>query len=97
LRVFISNTAHDQPWQNAEAMLNGESQMSAAGTPLPFTTSLSGGNASLSIAGTSGAAGMQIGEGVDVATGKGIAGWNLKIEGRLIDVSYWSDTNQALY
>jgi SWI/SNF-related matrix-associated actin-dependent regulator of chromatin subfamily D len=44
LRVFVSNTAHDQAWQK-EA------------------------------------------EGVDMETGKGIPGWVLRIEGRLLDVS----------
>lgn len=52
VRVFLSNTAHDQPWQAEQSEAEG---------------------------GTRGMA-------VDIASGKGIAGWVLRIEGRLLDV-----------
>jgi SWI/SNF-related matrix-associated actin-dependent regulator of chromatin subfamily D len=62
LRVFISNTAHDQTWQNELADSKPQEE---------------------------GAADQEKKNGeMDVNTGKGIPGWVMRIEGRLLDVSY---------
>nr|XP_018260323.1 uncharacterized protein I303_07241 [Kwoniella dejecticola CBS 10117]OBR82481.1 hypothetical protein I303_07241 [Kwoniella dejecticola CBS 10117] len=69
LRVYISNTAHDQPWQKSE------SQAEANAASAPNAESAENANSSEEKNET----------GVDVNTGKGIAGWVMKIEGRLLD------------
>ncbi|WWD20275.1 hypothetical protein CI109_104751 [Kwoniella shandongensis] len=104
LRVFISNTAHDQPWQKeqpaAEAVPTtsteptgeGETPVStadaaaAAAPPPPATTedvtmTENETKPTVPVAGSN----AQLGEGVDINSGKGVAGWVLKVEGRLLD------------
>lgn len=61
LRVFLSNTAHDQAWQKE----NGEGEAKVDGSN----------------------EGEKKEDGVDVNTGKGVAGWVMRIEGRMLDVS----------
>jgi hypothetical protein len=56
--VFVSNTAHDQPWQ-----VEAKSQE------------------------TGGDVSMETKPDVDLKAGKGIAGWVLRVDGRLLDVS----------
>ncbi|WWC73727.1 uncharacterized protein I206_107699 [Kwoniella pini CBS 10737] len=98
LRIFISNTAHDQPWQKPQ------SQSSSEQTPSTNAPAETAEDATASIEEkkeTDGDVTMNesaqppvkeetkvetLDEGVDVNTGKGIAGWVMKIEGRLLDV-----------
>lgn len=65
IRVFVSNTAHDQAWQKEASAAASNS----TGAAVPGT------------------------DGVDMDSGSGIAGWVLRIEGRLLDVSIhsWAD------
>ncbi|RSH93276.1 SWI/SNF complex component snf12 [Saitozyma podzolica] len=56
LRVFVSNTTHDQPWQ-----VEAKSQE------------------------TGGDVSMETKPDVDLKAGKGIAGWVLRVDGRLLD------------
>jgi len=71
LRIFISNTTHDQTWQNE--LSNAEKANANPGSPSK-----------------QGDAKDQNGKEVemDVTTGKGIPGWVMRIEGRLLDVSF---------
>jgi SWI/SNF-related matrix-associated actin-dependent regulator of chromatin subfamily D len=70
LRVFLSNTAHDQTWQKEhdlkEKAAAAEAQEAETGVKAEEKP-------------------------VDINQGKGIPGWVLRVEGRLIDVSIaWS-------
>nr|ODN80287.1 hypothetical protein L203_05875 [Cryptococcus depauperatus CBS 7841] len=71
LRVFISNTAHDQTWQNE---LDATTEADAENNENTFARE--------GVAAENEAAKRNE---VDINTGKGIAGWTLKIEGRLLD------------
>lgn len=63
LRVFLSNTVHDQAWQVGEEKEKKEGDVEMTeGTD-------------------------EKKDDVDLNTGKGVAGWVLRIEGRLLDVS----------
>lgn len=115
MRVFISNTAHDQTWQLEQqgAFDNGDpgpSTVQASSTlPLKFdaSTLYQGSESVMPAPDTDVAKGgsidpdaiiasepgkpelpveMQIGKQVDVNTGKGVAGWVLRVEGRVMDV-----------
>ncbi|KAK8849647.1 hypothetical protein IAR55_004982 [Kwoniella newhampshirensis] len=105
LRVFISNTAHDQPWQKEQehapsaaenalltttenggegetpALADTTESAAAAPTAEDIVMAESAVKPTLPAEGTNG----QLDVGVDVNTGKGVAGWVLKIEGRLLD------------
>ncbi|KAK6908486.1 hypothetical protein I203_102488 [Kwoniella mangroviensis CBS 8507] len=99
LRVFISNTAHDQEWQKAQAEPAPEPAPTAAeGAPAAENgkeKKEGDGDVSMTDAAPVAAAGAvppqqeskteTLGPDVDVNTGKGIAGWVMKIEGRLLD------------
>lgn len=69
LRVFLSNTAHDQEWQKEhdqkETGEDGQPSTSTAGEVKAEPSEAK----------------------VDVDNGKGIPGWVLRVEGRLVDVS----------
>lgn len=70
LRVFLSNTAHDQEWQKDHDQKEKTAAAAAAeaeGGVKPED--------------------MKPQAQVDVNQGKGIPGWVLRVEGRLIDVS----------
>lgn len=69
LRVFLSNTAHDQAWQREEkeGENKGEDASMADGEKKDGESEEK--------------------KDVDVNTGKGVAGWVLRIEGRMLDVS----------
>lgn len=78
LRLFVSNTAHDQLWQKE---LDEKARQAASGQA---------GDVSMGDASASTPASMpqpQTAPAVDLHTGKGVAGWVLKIQGRLIEVS----------
>ncbi|WWC95792.1 hypothetical protein V866_002658 [Kwoniella sp. B9012] len=104
LRVFISNTAHDQEWQKAQAEPAPEPLPTAAeGTPAAENgEEKKEGDGDVSMTDVAAAATATtattatlppqqesktetLGPDVDVNTGKGIAGWVMKIEGRLLD------------
>lgn len=99
LRVFLSNTVHNQPWQTGAggAEKDGDVQMGeekkAEGDNKAGAENKEGGEGDAAKKdgqaenkgeGSSTAAAPP---GVDVKTGKGVAGWVLRIEGRLLDVS----------
>lgn len=73
LRVFISNTVHDQAWQTGEKGEDGE-VLKEKKAEEPKAEDAEGN-------------GEETKDGVDINTGKGVAGWVLRIEGRLLDVS----------
>ncbi|WVR08081.1 hypothetical protein IAU60_005127 [Kwoniella sp. DSM 27419] len=93
LRVFVSNTAHDQPWQRASAQAqegeagtaatSGAAEAASAAPDADVTMALPDTAAADSMAEAAGS--VVKAEEVDVNTGKGIAGWVLKVEGRLLD------------
>jgi len=125
LRVFVSNTAHDQAWQ----LEHQEAQEDGVPKPGPSSSNVKSGSptkpAASAVAQTSDTSQsaapsgnvemgdvasigapvtevvvtevvkplvpkeMQLGKEVDVNTGKGIPGWVLRVEGRVLDVS-WS-------
>jgi len=70
LRVFLSNTAHDQEWQKDHDQKEKTAAAAAAEAE-------GGGKAE----------DVKPQAQVDVNQGKGIPGWVLRVEGRLIDVS----------
>ncbi|KAK4688672.1 SWI/SNF-related matrix-associated actin-dependent regulator of chromatin subfamily D, partial [Tremellales sp. Uapishka_1] len=108
LRVFVSNTAHDQPWQT-EYVQGEEESTPGPSTSTPMSPSITASvpqDAGGAATGTSAMAVEDVnmadisappqpsggipkeallGKDVDVNTGKGIAGWVLRIEGRLLD------------
>lgn len=75
--MFISNTAHDQDWQKAldagaGSAVGGDYSTGPRENPGQDTTMADGG--------------VRKSNEPDLNTGKGIAGWILKVEGRLLDV-----------
>ncbi|OWT38076.1 hypothetical protein J008_04410 [Cryptococcus neoformans] len=76
LRVFISNTAHDQDWQKA---LDASAGSAVGGDYSTGPRENPGQDAIIADGGV-----MKNNE-PDLNTGKGIAGWILKVEGRLLD------------
>ncbi|EIW71550.1 hypothetical protein TREMEDRAFT_42914 [Tremella mesenterica DSM 1558] len=78
IRVFISNTAHDQTWQaaqSAQAVIDFDVSMNAAVESKDSGDGVENGDQ------PSGGTGND----VDLSTGKGIPGWVLRVEGRLLD------------
>ncbi|KAL7425133.1 SWI/SNF and RSC complex subunit Ssr3 [Cryptotrichosporon argae] len=71
LRVFISNTAHHQTWQAGEDVEMGAAEAQAAGSDSAKGESIGGEGSAEAKA--------------DLASGKGVPGWVLRIEGRLVD------------
>lgn len=99
LRVFLSNTVHDQPWQTGSENNEKDCDVRMGEEKKPGDEKKDVGEAK---EGEGGEAASKEGEGenggegsstsgvppgVDVLTGKGVAGWTLRIEGRLLDVS----------
>lgn len=97
LRVFLSNTVHNQPWQTGGATeKDGDVQMSEEKKAEGENKEGGEKKEGEGDAGKKEGEGEKKGEGsstagvppgVDVKTGKGVAGWVLRIEGRLLDVS----------
>lgn len=99
LRVFLSNTVHNQPWQTGSSgekdgdvqmgeekktdgeNKEGENKEGGEGEKKEGEENKAEGSS------TAGAP-----PGVDVKTGNGVAGWVLRIEGRLLDVSRCMET-----
>ena len=79
LRVFISNTAHDQAWQKEK---DAQAAAEAAGQKADGDVAMGEGG---EVKPPSGAPTSAVDPLVDVNTGKGVPGWNLRIEGRLLD------------
>jgi SWI/SNF-related matrix-associated actin-dependent regulator of chromatin subfamily D len=73
LRVFLSNTAHDQEWQK-EHDQKEKATAAAAASALEAEEGIKTED-------------VKPQAQVDVNQGKGIPGWVLRVEGRLIDVS----------
>jgi SWI/SNF-related matrix-associated actin-dependent regulator of chromatin subfamily D len=71
LRVFLSNTAHDQEWQKEHDLKT----KAAAAEAVEAETGVK----------------PEEKPQVDINQGKGIPGWVLRVEGRLIDVSLTLD------
>lgn len=76
--MFISNTAHDQDWQKAldtgaGSVVGGDYSTGPRENPGQDAIMADGG--------------VTKSNEPDLNTGKGIAGWILKVEGRLLDVS----------
>ncbi|WVF68489.1 hypothetical protein IAT40_003256 [Kwoniella sp. CBS 6097] len=82
IRVFISNTAHDQPWQKGQ--VDGDKKEGVAAQTGDGDVTMGGEGSNSPVVSTSQPRKDQL-EGVDVNTGQGIAGWVMKIEGRLLD------------
>lgn len=94
LRVFLSNTVHDQPWQTGSSgEKDGDVKMGEekkAEDESKEGENKEGGEGEKKEGEENKAEGSSTGgapPGVDVKTGKGVAGWVLRIEGRLLDVS----------
>ncbi|OCF43839.1 hypothetical protein I317_02281 [Kwoniella heveanensis CBS 569] len=86
IRVFVSNTAHDQAWQKGASLADDKKEGAASSTVLQAEdgdVTMGEGSTSPSVPATQPKKDEL--EGVDVNTGKGIAGWVMKIEGRLLD------------
>lgn len=71
LRIFVSNTAKDQPWQL---------EMAAA-------ENVAGGGSAPDVDAASARQGGPSGPGGLLDKGDGIASWVLRVEGRVLDVS----------
>lgn len=99
LRVFLSNTVHNQPWQTGSSgeEKDGDVQMGEekkAEGENKEGENKEGGDGETKEGEENKAEGSSTAAaptGVDVKTGNGVAGWVLRIEGRLLDVS----TSQA--
>lgn len=107
LRVFLSNTVHDQPWQLAKKDAGGENNPAVPATAPPAEgekaadgdVTMAEGEVKKEGEGEAAKeatteekkedeADAAVPPTVDVNTGKGVAGWVLRIEGRLLDVSW---------
>lgn len=99
LRVFLSNTVHDQPWQtgsqntekDGDVQMGQEKSEEEKKDGSENKDSGEGGDAAKKEGDSEnkgeGSSTSGLPSGVDVKTGKGVAGWTLRIEGRLLDVS----------
>ncbi|WVW86960.1 hypothetical protein I302_109016 [Kwoniella bestiolae CBS 10118] len=90
LRVYISNTAHDQEWQKPQAEPEA-TPAAVEGTSAESGEEKKEGDGDISMTEPAPVPPQPetkteaLGPDVDVNTGKGVAGWVLKIEGRLLD------------
>ncbi|WVQ79223.1 hypothetical protein IAT38_001319 [Cryptococcus sp. DSM 104549] len=93
LRVYVSHTAHDQPWQKEEAAaaagLVADGAAPAEGAAAGVEGAAPGADVAMAdVAAPTTATAAEtknVSGEVDVNSGKGVAGWILKVEGRLLD------------
>lgn len=87
--MYVSNTAHDQAWQHELDSITSAPVQADEGKHLSDGLSGLGEDIAMGVPGPTGAppsATIALRD-ADVQTGKGVAGWVLRIDGRLLDVS----------